>query len=125
MFNYADELTKINQLDSAIIVLNKTMKYRYDDKCALLMGNLLLEKKQFPEAEKHFIQAVHLDPKLFGNRQVLFHFYYETKQWKKALYWGNSILNLKVKIPSKTVENIKIETEKRLIEIQKLEDINP
>lgn len=125
MFNYADELTKINQLDSAIIVLNKTMKYRYDDKCALLMGNLLLEKKQFPEAEKHFIQAVHLDPKLFGNRQVLFDFYYETKQWTKALYWGYSILNLKVKIPSKTVENIKIETRKRLLEIQTLEDINP
>jgi hypothetical protein len=45
IFNYAEELTKINQLDSAVIVLNETMKYRYDDKCALLMGNLLLEKK--------------------------------------------------------------------------------
>ena len=121
MYNYADELAKINQLDSTILVLNETMKYRYDDKCVLLMGNLLLEKKRFPEAEKYFIQAVHLDPKLFRNRQVLFHFYYETKQWNKALYWGNSILNLKVKIPSKTVENIKIETKKRLIEIQTLE----
>ncbi len=121
MYNYADELTKVNQLDSAIIVLNETMKYRYDDKCALLMGNLLLEKKQFSEAEKQFIQVVYLDPKLFGNRQVLFQFYYEAKQWNKALYWGNSILNLKVKIPSKTVENIKIETKRRLIEIQTLE----
>jgi tetratricopeptide (TPR) repeat protein len=125
MHNYAEELTKVNQLDSAIIVLNETMKYRYDDKCVLLMGNLLLEKKQFSEAEKQFIQAVSLNPKLFRNRQVLFQFYYETKQWNKALYWGNSILKLKVKIPSKTVENIKIETKKRLIEIQTLEDINP
>lgn len=121
MYNYADELAKINQLDSTILVLNETMKYRYDDKYVLLMGNLLLEKKRFPEAEKYFIQAVHLDPKLFRNRQVLFQFYYETKQWNKALYWGNSILNLKVKIPSKTVENIRIETKKRLIEIQTLE----
>jgi hypothetical protein len=93
MYNYADELTKVNQLDSAIITLNETMKYRYDDKCVLLMGNLLLEKKQFSEAEKQFIQAVHLDPKLFGNRQVLFQFYCETKQWNKALYWGNLTLN--------------------------------
>lgn len=118
MFNYADELTKVNKLDLAIIVLNETMKYRYDDKCALLMGNLLLEKKQFSEAEKQFIQAVYLNPKLFQNRQVLFHFYYETKQWCKALYWGNSILNLKIKIPSKTIENIKTETKKRMVEIK-------
>ncbi len=121
MYNYAEELTKVNQLNSAILVLNETMKYRYDDNYVLLMGNLLLEKKRFPEAEKYFIQAVHLDPKLFRNRQVLFQFYYETKQWNKAIYWGNSILNLKVKIPSKTVENIKIETKKRLLEIQVLE----
>ncbi len=121
IFNYAEEFAKINQLASAVIVLNETVKYRYDDKCALLMGNLLLEKKQFPAAEKYFIQAVHLDPKLFRNRQVLFHFYYDAKQRNEALYWGNSILNLKVKIPSKTVENIKIETKKRLIEIQTLE----
>ena len=74
MYNYADELTKVNQLDSAIIVLNETMKYRYDDKCALLMGNLLLEKKQFSEAEKQFIQVVYLDPKLFGNSKYCFSF---------------------------------------------------
>lgn len=125
IYNYAEELIKVNQLDSAIIVLNETMKYRYDDKCALLMGNLLLEKKQFSEAEKQFIQVVYLDPKLFGNRQVLFQFYYETKQLNKAVYWGNSILNLKIKIPSKIVENIKIETKKSLIEMQKLEKYTP
>ncbi len=125
MYNYAEELTKVNQLDLAIIVLNETMKYRYDDKCVLLMGNLLLEKRQFPEAEKQFIQAVYLEPKLFGNRQALFQFYYQTKQWNKAVYWGNSILNLKVKIPSKIVENIKIETKNHLIEVQKLKNKSP
>lgn len=40
---------------------------------------------------------------------------------KIAIYWGNSILSMPVKVPSKTITDIKNETKKIILEIQKLD----
>lgn len=119
LYNYADELAKINKIDSALIIIHKASNYLNNDKSALLMGNLLQKKGMFSQAEKQYKKAVFINPKLFTNRASLFKFYCETKQFKKALYWGNSILKMPVKIPSKTISNIKNETRKLMSEIQK------
>ncbi len=115
LYNYADELAKVNKIDSALIVLDKSSNYLNNDKTAMLMGNLLQEKLLFAQAEKQYKKAVFINPKLFTNRALLFKFYYETKQFKKALYWGNSILKMPVKIPSKIVANIRNETRKLML----------
>lgn len=116
LYNYADELAKVNKIDSALIVLHESSKYLNNDKSALLTGNLLEAKGMFSEAEKNYKEAIFMNPKLFINRASLFKFYYKTKQSKKAQYWGNSILNMPVKIPSKTITNIKNETEKLMFD---------
>jgi tetratricopeptide (TPR) repeat protein len=119
LYNYADELAKINKIDSALIILRKASNYLNNDKSALLMGNLLQQKGMFSQAEKQYKKAVFINPKLFTNRASLFKFYCETKQFKKALYWGNSILKMPVKVPSKTITDIKNETRKIMSEIKK------
>lgn len=118
LYNYADELAKINKVDSALIVLRKASNYLNNDKSAILMGNLLQEKGMFLQAEKQYKKAVFINPKLFSNRASLFKFYYETRQFKKALNWGNSILKMPVKVPSKTITDIKNETRKIISKIK-------
>lgn len=116
-YKQALELSKINNLDSAILVLNKASIYLYNDKSAILMGNLLQEKKVYSEAEESFKKAVYTVPKLFRNRYLLFKFYYDTNQIDKALYWSYSILNLTEKIPSETIDNIKHQTMELLLKM--------
>jgi tetratricopeptide (TPR) repeat protein len=118
LYNYADELAKVNKIDSALLVLRKSANYLNNDKSALLMASLLQEKEMFSDAEKHYKKAVFTNPKLFSNRAALFRFYYDTKQFEKAIYWGNSILKMPVKVPSKTITNIKNETRKLMFEIK-------
>ena len=120
LFNYADELAKVNKIDSALIILYRSLDYLNNDKSAVLMGNLFEEKGMFLDAEKQYKKAVFINPKLFANRSSLFKFYCETKQYKKAIHWGNSILNMPVKIPSKTITAIKNETKILLLKMQKL-----
>lgn len=118
LYNYADELAKINKIDSALIVLEKSSNYLNNDKTAILMGDLLKEKGMFPQAENQYKKAIFINPKLFSNRASLFKFYCETKQFEKAVYWGNSISKMPIKIPSKTVTDIRNETRKLMLEIK-------
>lgn len=120
LYNYADELSKVNKIDSALIILHQSSYYLNNDKSTLLMANLFQQKGILSEAEKNYKNAIFMNPKLFISRVSLFKFYYETKQYKKAEYWGNSIVNMPVKIPSKTITNIKNETEKLMSEMYKL-----
>ncbi len=60
-----------------------------------------------------------MNPKMFFNRKKLLNFYYETKQFKKAIYWRNSILKMPIKVPSKTVDAIKNDTQKMIIEMNR------
>ena len=122
LYNYADELAKVNKIDSALIVLRKSANYLNNDKSAILMASLLQEKGMLLEAEKHYKKAVFTNPKLFSNRAALFKFYYDTKQFEKAIYWGNSILKMPVKVPSKTITNIKTETRNLMAEIRKFQN---
>ena len=122
LYNYADELAKVNKIDSALIVLRKSANYLNNDKSALLMASLLQEKGMLSEAEKHYKKAVFTNPKLFSNRAALFRFYYDTKQFEKAQYLGNSILKMPVKVPSKTITNIKTETRNLMAEIRKYQN---
>ncbi|WPO78559.1 tetratricopeptide repeat protein [Flavobacterium sp. KACC 22761] len=118
LYNYADELSKVNKIDSALIVLHQSSYYLNNDKSALLMGNLLEAKRMFSEAEKNYKEAIFMNPKLFINRASLFKFYYETKQYKKAQYWGNSILNMPIKVHSQAIIDVKNETKKLMLEIK-------
>ena len=114
LYNYSNELIKINKIDSALIILQKANNYVYDSNSTELMGNLLYEKNNFTEAEKYYKQSVFMNPKLFNSRLSLFKFYCKTKQFEKASFWGKSILKMPVKIPSENVNSIKKETEKLL-----------
>lgn len=109
-YPFAMELAKLNKTDSAIIVLKKSIRYIYNDHSALLLAKLYYEKGLLNLAERFYKETVFINPKSFRNRFALFTFYVETKQKDKSIYWGKSILELKPKVPSESVANIKNRT---------------
>ncbi|HET9057326.1 MAG TPA: O-antigen ligase family protein [Chitinophagaceae bacterium] len=117
-YPFAMELSKLNETDSAISVLKKSIKYIYNDHSALLLANLYYDKGLLSLAEHFYKESVYINPKSFRNRFALFTFYIDTKQNDKSLYWGKSIIELKPKIPSEAVMNIKIQTANTLQKIQ-------
>ncbi len=109
-YPFAMELAKLNKTDSAIIVLKKSIRYIYNDHSALLLAKLYYEKGLLNLAERFYKETVFINPKSFRYRFALFTFYVETKQKDKSIYWGKSILELKPKVPSESVANIKNRT---------------
>lgn len=117
-YPFAMELEKLNKTDTAIIVLEKSIKYIYNDHSALLLANLYYDKGLLNLADSFYKEAVLINPKSFRNRFALFTFYVDTKQNDKSLFWGKSIIELKPKVPSETVTNIKNQTAYILKKIQ-------
>lgn len=109
LFNYAQELEKVKKIDKAVIVIEEASKLVYNDQEELFIARLLVKKNNFHEAENHFKKAVFINPKLFRNRKLLFDFYCDTKQYKKAMDFGTLILELKIKVPSKSINLIRKE----------------
>lgn len=117
-YPFALELSKLNKTDSAIIILEKSIKYIYNDHSALLLANLYYDKGQLQLADSLYKEAVFINPKSFRNRFALFTYYADTRQRDKSLYWGKSIIELKPKVPSETVTNIKKQTSNILQKLQ-------
>ena len=113
-FDYATVLSDLKMTDLALAELNKYKRFIYNDQTAKLIAKLYFDKKDFSRAEQYFKDAVFINPKLFRNRYDLFQFYLETGQSDKAVYWGNSILQLEPKIPSVNVDLIKEKTTGKL-----------
>lgn len=109
-YQFAIALANLKKTDSAIILLDKSMQYLYNDQSATLMANLYYEKGLQNLADSFYRQAVFINPKSFRNRFDLFQFYVEMNKKSEAIYWGNSILNMPIKIASRTVVQIKKET---------------
>lgn len=118
-YPFAIELDKLNKTDSAIIILEKSIKYNYNDHSALLLANLFYDKGMLDIADSFYKEAVFINPKSFRNRFALFTFYVDTKQNDKSLYWGKSIIELKPKVHSETVTSIKNQTANILQKIRK------
>gem|GEM_PF-527846 len=117
-YPFAIELAKLNKTDTAIVVLQKSIKYIYNDNSALLLANLYYDKGLLYLADSFYKESVFINPKSFRNRFALFTFYVDTKQKDKILYWGKSIIELEPKVPSKAVTNIKNQTANILQKIQ-------
>jgi tetratricopeptide (TPR) repeat protein len=117
-YPFAMELAKLNKTDTAIIVLKKSIKFIYNDHSALLLANLYYDKGLLNLADSFYKESVFINPKSFRNRFALFTFYVDTKQNDKSLYWGKSIIELKPKVASETVTNIKNQTANILQKIQ-------
>lgn len=114
-FTYAEVLYKLNENDSALIILNKSAQYIYDDNTALLYAKLYSRKGNLAVAEHYYQEAINVIPKLYRHRFSLLNFYLETNQVSSAQKTAQYILSMpyesnqtdNINIRNKTLEILK------------------
>ncbi len=119
LFQYANELFKINKADSALAVLEEAKKYYCDVEVYKLIADAYFDLKQNDNAEKYYKAAVCMIPNRIISRKNLLDFYISTNQQEKAIFWAQSIIKMKIKIPSPVTNNLQQQTKSILKDLGK------
>jgi hypothetical protein len=102
MYLYSKELYYSGELALAEKNLKMTQKYFCTSELYLLLGETMDEQNKKREAEKNLIIAVNMVPNSVNSRYELLKFYEEIKDTANMTYWANSVVNMKIKVPSQT-----------------------
>lgn len=118
LFSYGKQLYYSNQLTTAYSILQETKKYYTDNEVYKLSASISYELGDIKQAEEDYKTALYMVPNRMISRYELFTFYLTIKDTANAIYWGHSILQMPVKVPSVTTENLQTQTK---IILQKLD----
>lgn len=75
---------------------------------------------QYDKADSNFKFASDMIPNRFYSKFLWLQFYYDTKQYNRAIELSENILNMKVKVPSSAVNEIRYKTQEILTECENL-----
>ena len=109
---YAEQLYYANKLNEAKTEITKTFLLNNSHLVYSLAANIENELKNYPQAEQYYKTAIYMVPNRMVSRKNLLDFYVQQKDTPNAIFWANSILNMPIKVPSTTTENIKNTTQK-------------
>lgn len=109
-YDYATLLYKSRELHTAKKVIAKALAGYTIYELHILAGRVAQELGQKTEAEHAYIKAVHMVPNRMRSRQEILHFYLETGDTANAILWCRLILNMRIKVASKSTELIRKET---------------
>nr|MBA3675113.1 hypothetical protein [Chitinophagaceae bacterium] len=84
-----------------------------------LIADAYFDSKQNNYAEKYYKAAVYMIPNRIISRKNLLDFYISTNQQEKAIFWAQSIIKMKIKIPSPVTNNIQQQTKSILKDLGK------
>jgi O-antigen polymerase len=110
LFNYGSTLTKINECDKSITMLNKVTDYRTFYDLFLNLGLAYENVHNDSLAEQSYQKAAYLIPHMFTPRYYLFRLYKRSDQNEKAIQMANHLSEMKIKVYSPVVGQIKKET---------------
>ena len=111
---YATALMVHRDYQQAIVVLNQ-LNARWPSSVSLeRAGACYQQLGDFPNAESTLLTAIYTVPNRFTSRWSLFNLYLLTHQTAKAVWIGQTILSLPIKIPSPAVLRIKQDVAARM-----------
>jgi O-antigen ligase len=119
LFSFAKQLYNTNRLQQADSIIQQTKKYYTDHEVYKLSASIAYELGNLKQAETDYKTALYMVPNRMRSRHELFNFYLTIKDTVNAIYWGKSILNMSVKVPSSTTANLLKQTKNRLQALQK------
>lgn len=114
MYSYAKELYSANRLTEAKLILSEARKHYSGNELYHLSASIAYEEGDYEQAEKDYLTALYMVPNRMKSRYELFNFYLNVKDTAKAIYWGNSLLNMPVKIPSHITKTLRQRTKQTL-----------
>jgi protein O-GlcNAc transferase len=92
--NYSNILVKINNLQEALIILNKMLFYDPKNQYALRQRAFVYQKfLDFDKAEEDLLLAIKLDELNFLNIKTLVEFYTDNKKYQKAITYCNLMID--------------------------------
>jgi O-antigen ligase len=118
LYLYAQELYATNQLTLAREILKRAMKLYCTNEVYKLSASIENELQNYTQAEADYKKAIYMVPNRMVSRNELFEYYLERKDTANAIYWGNSIINMPVKVPSMKTKNIQRKVRKVLEELK-------
>ena len=116
---YSKALLKDGEYLKGIAIMENSKKLLAYPELHLTLAQLYDGAGQYKNAESSFKTACNMVPNRFHSKYLKAKFYYHNKQFIKAAETAKQILNMKVKIPSKTIDKIKADTEILLLQSQK------
>jgi hypothetical protein len=105
-YNYAYLLYFKNDLQNALLQIDKSLNLAYSATSVKLKADILAELSKYSEAEYYYKQAVYITPGRMIPKLNLVEFYIKTNQIENINYWANDIINMPIKILSETTERI-------------------
>lgn len=117
LYQYALHLYYSNQLQSAKKVIEETKKYYTSNHVYKLSAHIENELHNYQEAERDYKFALYMVPNRMSSRNDLLNFYKERKDTTNMKYWANSIIKMRIKIPSPITDHLQIKAQKLLLEI--------
>lgn len=96
------------ELDKAEVATILLIKHKPSSMAYARLAYIYKQKNKNDLAEQFYLKAIDMVPNRFGVRYSLFLFYKSIGQSDKSLKCANKILKLPVKIPSLTIDQIKL-----------------
>jgi hypothetical protein len=118
LYQYAITLYNGNKLIEANNIMNEATNYLVNNDSYRLKAQIAYELKEYKQAENYFKLAVYMVPNRMKSRYDLLNYYTEIRDTSNAIYWAASILNMPVKIPSKTIYLMQQKTKALVLNLQ-------
>jgi O-antigen ligase len=109
LYNYAAELNVAGYYDESKQIAQECERLWTDYDLQMLMADNYEQTKQYIDAEKHYRKAALMCPVKFMPLYKLANIYLEEGKETEALSLANTILEKKIKVPSRTVSDIRNE----------------
>ena len=121
---YAKSLSMEEKYPEAIALLNQSTGYYQDEVTGIILGNCYQELGEYDKAEKQYRLAANMVPHKFYPLYLLAKLYNESGETEKATAIAKEILNKKIKVPSKAIEEIKAEMQQLINDNASLQNSN-
>jgi O-antigen polymerase len=112
LFNYGSELSLMGRYNESIKILRENEARLNDADHYIYLGNSYENLGNIEEAEKCYYQASCIMPRKFFPKFKLVSIYMQTGRKVKALELANSLLIMKIKVPSEQINSMKQEIQK-------------
>ena len=119
LMNYGKTLAMNGEYYNAILILGEAKQYLNNTVIAIALGDSYKKTHQYEKAESAYIQASNMIPGRFYALYLLANLYDESGQQYKAFVLARKILDKRIKVPSKAIEDIRNEMKKILAKYKK------
>ena len=116
--DYAEMMMSARRFHEAIEIFEQALPHWVGHRMYMSLGTCYHQVGRYDEAERTFLKSVYMVPNRFESRFALFTYYIETDRKEEASYWGKSIMELPVKVPSARVDMIRKDVQRLLMEIK-------